>query len=102
MSEINAEIGYKEPVSSKTKRRQVDQSHSTKFTYNDYIVGWVCALPKEQTAATAMLDEIHLDLPKPSNDHNTYTLGSISKHNIVIACLLKGKVGTASAATVAT
>jgi len=27
------------------------------LTYNDYTVGWVCALSKEQTAATAMLDE---------------------------------------------
>jgi nucleoside phosphorylase len=49
-----------------------------------------------------MLDQIHPDLPKPPNDHNTYTLGSIRKHNIVIACLPKGKYGTNSAATVAT
>ncbi|KAH0563399.1 hypothetical protein GP486_002033 [Trichoglossum hirsutum] len=71
-------------------------------THNEYTVGWVCALPKEQTAATAMLDQRHADLPKPSNDPNTYTLGSIGKHNIVIACLPKGKIGTSSAATVAT
>lgn len=69
--------------------------------HNDYTVGWVCALPKEQTAATAMLDEIHPDLPKPPNDHNTYTLGAIGKHNVVIACLPKGRVGTNSAAAVA-
>ncbi|KAF4943282.1 hypothetical protein FSARC_14963, partial [Fusarium sarcochroum] len=72
------------------------------WAHNDYTVGWVCALPKEQTAATAMLDQIHTSLPKPRNDHNTYTLGSISKHNIVIACLPKGKIGTTSAATTAT
>ncbi|KAI9765366.1 MAG: hypothetical protein M1840_007446 [Geoglossum simile] len=71
-------------------------------THNEYTVGWVCALPKEQTAATAMLDQRHADLPKPSNDPNIYTLGSIGKHNIVIACLPKGKIGTSSAATVAT
>ncbi|KAI9781186.1 MAG: hypothetical protein M1839_006294 [Geoglossum umbratile] len=71
-------------------------------THNEYTVGWVCALPKEQTAATAMLDGRHADLPKPSKDPNTYTLGSIGKHNIVIACLPKGKIGTSSAATVAT
>ncbi|KAK8129310.1 hypothetical protein PG999_001690 [Apiospora kogelbergensis] len=69
--------------------------------YNDYTVGWVCALPKEQTAATAMLDERHDNLPKPPNDSNAYTLGSIGRHNIVIACLPKGKVGTSSAAAVA-
>lgn len=71
-------------------------------THRDYTVGWVCALPKEQTAATAMLDHRHGDLPKPPNDHNTYTLGSIGNHNIVIACLPKGEIGTNSAATVAT
>lgn len=70
-------------------------------THNDYTVGWVCALPKEQTAATAMLDYRHADLPKPPNDHNTYTLGSVGKHNVVIACLPKGGVGTNPAATVA-
>jgi nucleoside phosphorylase len=103
MSEINAEISDKEPVSSETKSGQVDESHPMiEFTHNHYTVGWVCALSKEQTAATAMLEEIHPDLPKPSNDPNTYTLGSISKHNIVIACLPKGKVGITSAATIAT
>ncbi|OAR03155.1 hypothetical protein LLEC1_07140 [Akanthomyces lecanii] len=70
--------------------------------HDDYTVGWVCALSKEQTAATAMLDTIHADLPKPRDDPNTYTLGSISKHNIVIACLPEGGSGTNSAATVAT
>ncbi|EAQ88564.1 hypothetical protein CHGG_05183 [Chaetomium globosum CBS 148.51] len=47
-------------------------------THSRYTVGWVCALPKEQTAATAMLDDRHPDLPKPPNDDNTYTLGSIA------------------------
>ncbi|KAK4085523.1 uncharacterized protein Triagg1_513 [Trichoderma aggressivum f. europaeum] len=69
--------------------------------HNEYTVGWVCALPKEQTAATAMLDQRHGDLPKPANDSNTYTLGSIGKHNIVIACLPKGHIGNTPAATVA-
>ncbi|KAK8066884.1 hypothetical protein PG997_013631 [Apiospora hydei] len=69
--------------------------------HEDYTVGWVCALPKEQTAAIAMLDERHESLPKLSNDSNAYTLGSIGRHNIVIACLPKGKIGTSSAAEVA-
>jgi nucleoside phosphorylase len=70
--------------------------------HSDYTVGWICALPKEQTAATAMLDQIHPDLFKPQNDPNTYTLGSIGQHNIVIACLPKGKIGNNAAATFAT
>lgn len=69
--------------------------------HKDYTVGWICALPKEQTAAIAMLDERHARLPKPSSDSNTYTLGSIGDHNIVIACLPKGMYGTIPAATVA-
>ncbi|KAG4264758.1 hypothetical protein FPRO03_00042 [Fusarium proliferatum] len=71
-------------------------------THDDYHVGWVCALPTEQTAAMAMLDHRHADLPKLTNDNNAYTLGSIGKHYVVIACLPKGKTGNVSAATVAT
>jgi nucleoside phosphorylase len=70
-------------------------------TYADYTIGWVCALPQELTAAKAMLDQKHGDLCRPSNDCNTYILGSIGRHNIVIACLPKGKPGTISAASVA-
>jgi len=74
----------------------------TQWLHNDYSVGWVCALPTEQTAAMAMLDERHKDLPKQPNDPNNYILGSIGGHNIVIACLPAGQIGTNSAATVAT
>ncbi|KAF3184865.1 hypothetical protein TWF225_005776 [Orbilia oligospora] len=70
-------------------------------SHEDYNVGWICALPKEQTAATAMLDRIHPNLPKPASDENAYTLGSIGGHKIVIACLPKGTVGTNEAAIVA-
>lgn len=69
------------------------------LTHTDYTVGWVCALSKEQTAAIAMLDQIHPELPKARNDTNAYTLGSIGKHNVVIACL--PIMGIAPAATVA-
>ncbi|CAF3539468.1 unnamed protein product, partial [Fusarium graminearum] len=69
--------------------------------HDEYTVGWVCALSKEQTAATAMLDQRHADLPKPSNDPNTYTLGSVGRHNVVVACLPKGRIGNNPAATVA-
>ena len=71
-------------------------------SHRDYTVGWICALSKEQTAATAMLDERHDDLAKPHHDSNTYTLGSIGKHNVVIACLPDGRYGTNSAANVVT
>ncbi|KAI0163380.1 ankyrin repeat-containing protein, partial [Pestalotiopsis sp. NC0098] len=69
--------------------------------HKDYKVGWICALPKEQTAAIAMLDEEHEGLSQPPSDSNAYILGSIGGHNIVIACLPMGIYGTVTAATVA-
>ncbi|KAL3491234.1 purine and uridine phosphorylase [Aspergillus germanicus] len=85
-----------------TKSALHDEKITPKLTHHDYTVGWICALPKEQAAATVMLDELHEDLPIPAGDHNTYTLGSIGSHNVVIACLPKGQMGTNSAAAVAT
>ncbi|KAK6503772.1 hypothetical protein TWF481_008778 [Arthrobotrys musiformis] len=69
-------------------------------SHSDYTIGWVCALPKEQTAAVAMLDQIHPTLPKPPNDSNSYTLGSIGGHNIVVVCCPTGKKGTVQAGIV--
>ncbi|KUL83657.1 hypothetical protein ZTR_11042 [Talaromyces verruculosus] len=102
MSKRNREIGDKEPLPSITKRVKAAKSDSTELTHNDYSVGWICALTKERAAAMVMLDQIHRDLPKPEGDRNAYTLGSIGKHNVVIACLPEGRHGTNSAATVAT
>jgi nucleoside phosphorylase len=51
-------------------------------------------------AAKMMLGETHSNLPQPATDHNAYTLGRISGHNVVIACLPSGVYGTTSAATV--
>ena len=67
----------------------------------DYTVGWVCALPIELAAAAEMLDEEHQDLPQHYNDTNLYTLGRIGEHNVVVACLPAGQMGTNSAAAVA-
>jgi nucleoside phosphorylase len=49
-----------------------------------------------------MLDEVHPELPNIGNDNNSYVLGQICGHNIVIACLPSGIYGTTSAVTVAT
>ncbi|KAK4069615.1 uncharacterized protein Triagg1_7039 [Trichoderma aggressivum f. europaeum] len=77
-------------------------SDAVNLSHIDYTIGWICALSKEQTAAIAMLDRKHPDLPSLANDDNAYTFGSIGGHNIVIACLPKGRYGTNSAATIAT
>ncbi|KAL7961672.1 ankyrin repeat-containing domain protein [Trichoderma compactum] len=72
------------------------------LTHDEYTVGWICASHYEQTAATAMLDEQHGELEQSGRDENTYTLGAIGKHNIVIACLANGDIGTNSAANMVT
>ncbi|KAL7783000.1 ankyrin repeat-containing domain protein [Trichoderma afarasin] len=74
---------------------------SKPLSYNDYSVGWICALSEERTAATAMLDERHDHLPISNpKDTNSYTLGAIGKHNVVVVCLPEGEIGTNSAASV--
>ncbi|OJJ05347.1 hypothetical protein ASPVEDRAFT_86701 [Aspergillus versicolor CBS 583.65] len=69
--------------------------------HNEYSVGWICALPIEMAAARAMLDKVHPRLQQPRDDHNTYILGQVSGHNVVIACLPSGIYGTVSAAVIA-
>jgi hypothetical protein len=66
----------------------------------DYVVAWICALPLEMAAAKSMLDETHHQLPQLENDENTYTLGKIYGHNVVVTCLPAGVYGTTAAATV--
>jgi hypothetical protein len=58
-------------------------------------------LPKELTVIAAMLNKTYTDLLRQPNDHNAYTLGRVNKHNVIIACLLKGEIGNNNSATVA-
>ncbi|KAG8664174.1 uncharacterized protein FPOAC1_013881 [Fusarium poae] len=79
-----------------------DSRNGSPASNNQYTIAWICALPIEMAAARAMLDDIHEDLPRHTNDTNTYTLGGIQGHNIVIACLPIGQYGTNNAASVLT
>ncbi|KAK6507635.1 hypothetical protein TWF481_006061 [Arthrobotrys musiformis] len=74
----------------------------SKYTNDEYTIGWICALQKEFKAATAMLTEEH-GLPQslPEEDDNAYMLGKIGHHKVVIACLPAGRTGTNPAAVVA-
>ncbi|KAK4154186.1 hypothetical protein C8A00DRAFT_14664 [Chaetomidium leptoderma] len=69
---------------------------------NLYTVGWICAITTEYVAAQSLLDEEH-DGPEfvSTHDNNDYALGTMGRHNVVIAVLPDGEYGTASAATVA-
>lgn len=56
-------------------------------TREEYTIAWICPLQVELTAAMAMLDEVHQPLPQPYGDDNSYVLGKVHKHSVVLACL---------------
>ncbi|EED18087.1 conserved hypothetical protein [Talaromyces stipitatus ATCC 10500] len=69
---------------------------------NEFQIGWICALPIEAAAAIQMLDENFGILQEQERtDTNTYNLGRIDRHYVVIACLPDGQYGATSATTVA-
>ncbi|KAF2221590.1 hypothetical protein BDZ85DRAFT_301833 [Elsinoe ampelina] len=93
----NTEVASSSATSPQATRTQLDSSQA-------YSIGWISALSIERAAATAMLDFVH-DSPKHfvkhERDSNSYTWGSMGRHNIVIASLAAGRYGTISAAVTA-
>ncbi|RAK75251.1 purine and uridine phosphorylase [Aspergillus fijiensis CBS 313.89] len=90
-----------EPV-QRSRSVPIPRTQSPKrFACGDYTVGWISALDKEMATAQAMLDEEH-GLPHDYRfDNNTYTLGCIGTHNVVLTCLPDGIMGTTAAAIIA-
>ena len=70
--------------------------------HDHYTIAWICALHIEMAAACAMLDETRKAPSTHVNDSNTYILGSIKHHNVVIACLPNSQYGQNNAAIVLT
>jgi nucleoside phosphorylase len=68
---------------------------------NIYAIGWISAVVTEYVAAQSFLDERHDSLPSVNiHDDNSYTLGRIGSHNVVMVCL--ADYGTSQATKVAT
>jgi len=57
------------------------------LTRDNYTIGWISALAIKSTTAAIMLDIKHKALPIAPRDTNTYVLGTIGEHNVVIACI---------------
>jgi nucleoside phosphorylase len=70
-----------------------------RLTHDDYTVAFICPMGVELAPAEAMLDEMHQSLPA-SRYNNSYTLGCMGAHNVVIAVM--PEIGNNYAATVAT
>jgi hypothetical protein len=73
-----------------------------KLTHDAYTVGWVCILREELNALRALLDEEHERLQPGENDNNSYLLGGMGNHNVVISFPGSGKCGTNTAAQTVT
>ena len=69
------------------------------LSHRDYTVACICPMGVELGPVKATLDQPHPSLPTQQGQ-NSYTLGEIAGHNIVIAVL--PEIGTNSAAMVAT
>lgn len=68
----------------------------------NYTVGYICALTTESVAVQAFLDERHDPVAAVSQgDNNSYALGKIGNHNVVIANLPHGEYGLVNATCVA-
>ncbi|KAI0099737.1 nucleoside phosphorylase domain-containing protein [Nemania sp. FL0031] len=74
---------------------------STQRSAHDYTVAILCAMNLEKNAIRYMLDEEHPHLGSQPGDPNSYTLGELHGHNVVLACL-PGQRGKSAAAVVAT
>ncbi|KAI9854545.1 MAG: hypothetical protein M1813_000958 [Trichoglossum hirsutum] len=68
-----------------------------RLTHDDYTVAFICPMGVELAPAEAMLDEMHQSLPA-SRYNNSYTLGCMGAHNVVIAVM--PEIGNNYAATV--
>ncbi|OAR02561.1 hypothetical protein LLEC1_04119, partial [Akanthomyces lecanii] len=87
---------------SSSSVRSYEAQNGPLHSHHKYTVAWICALYIEMAAARAMLDETHDELPGHTNDTNTYTLGRVENHNVVIACLPAAQYGTNNSAHVLT
>jgi nucleoside phosphorylase len=70
-----------------------------RLSRDEYTVACICPMGVELAAVEAMLDDIHESLPS-SRDQNTYTLGRMEAHNVVVAVM--PEIGNNRATAVAT
>ncbi|KAK6503063.1 hypothetical protein TWF481_008098 [Arthrobotrys musiformis] len=73
-----------------------------KLSREAYTVGWATVLSTELNASRLLLDEEHELLPPKENDNNSYLLGRMGVHNVVITFPGSGTYGTNAAAQMVT
>lgn len=65
------------------------------LSFDDYTIGWICALPVELEAAQLIFKTTH-PLPSIPNDRNIYHSAQFGPDNIIIACFPGDETGTDS------
>ncbi|KAE8383466.1 hypothetical protein BDV26DRAFT_251790 [Aspergillus bertholletiae] len=78
---------------------QITHSSTTSYSHSSYTVAIICPMAVEMAPVLAMLDEKHEGLSF-ARRRNTYTLGRIGQHNVVVTVM--PETGNNSAAAVAT
>jgi nucleoside phosphorylase len=79
----------------------IHNGHQKQLRHQDYKIGIICALELEMSAIRYMLDDEHIGLREVHGDPNSYIVGTLSGHNVVITCLPENQ-GKGAAAIVAT
>ncbi|KAG9250568.1 pfs domain-containing protein [Emericellopsis atlantica] len=94
------DAAVRSPSAKRQKTLYEQHDGTSALDHEHYTIAWICALHIEMAAAIAVLDKNHRELLKPANDKNSYVLGSIQDHNIVIAGLPSNEYGLVNAAHV--
>ena len=83
-------------------RTRMSSLVKTHLNHAAYIVALIYLLEVEMSTARYMLNEEHKRLLRQKHDINSYTLGQLSRYNVVIVLLPEGSQGTISVVTIAT
>lgn len=71
-----------------------------RLTHDDYTVGLIYVKPLEMSAIVTMLDEEHEKLRLNDKDQNSYRLGKIGDHNVIVVGPPRGEQGKVAISTV--
>jgi nucleoside phosphorylase len=85
VDESNKMKGKKYIILSRAYNYSAPTNESRYLMHDDYMVGWVVVLPSELGASGLLLDEEHRRLQPREDDNNSYLLGRMGEHNVVIA-----------------
>ncbi|PYH42576.1 5'-methylthioadenosine/S-adenosylhomocysteine nucleosidase family protein [Aspergillus saccharolyticus JOP 1030-1] len=78
-------------------------THEATISQINYLIGWICILPSEYYEASKMFDEVFdsSGIIRGRNDRNSYDIGHIGGHLVVMNCPAAGNNGEVHAARIA-